>query len=787
MIEERRLRLTMGALLHDIGKVVYRAAEEQTRHEISGRDFVAEGSMKLKEKEIMDCVRYHHARDMKNAELAQDALAYIVYMADNLAAATDRRKAGDESGQGKTFDRRMPLAPVFNRLNGNDGNWYYAPSKTNVERDINYPEEERHDFDASYYRDILRKIDDNLKGMECSEHYIQSLMDVLEANLSFVPSSTNEQELPDISLYDHLKLTAAFAGCIHAYLEAGEERDYRRVLFQEGTKFYQEKAFLFAILDLSGVQSFLYTITTKKALKNLRARSFYLDILMEHLADELLEDLGLTRANLLYSGGGNCKLLLPNTEQTKQKFSDFLHRANQWFLEHFDISLYLAGSYEECSGDHLKDVPEGSYPSLHIHLAQKLSDHKAGRYTAEEILQLNQKTAENTVRECKVCRRAGAVDEDDCCPICAALQQFSAHILNDAFFMTVRGEMMEGLPLPGGYSLIGGNREKVLELQKANMAKRIYGKNRFYTGKGLATKLWVGDYHAEDEFKELAEKSEGIQRLGILRADVDDLGQTFAAGFASEKYGNRYMTLSRTAALSRQLSMFFKLHIRKLLERPAYILSDKNKEQRHAAIVYSGGDDLFIVGAWDDVLELSIDLRRALERYTEGTLTISAGIGVYPENYPVSAMAEETARLEEASKGLSGKSAVTLFDESGSETYHWKELEEGVFGEKYREISEFFADTEERGKNFLYRILLLLRGREKKINFARYVYLLSRMEPDHRSSTEQQARYRAFASRMLQWIQRDEDARQLATAIQIYVYLTREKGGTEDGHENHNQ
>ena len=38
--------------------------------------------------------------------------------------------------------------------------------------------------------------------------------------------------------------------------------------------------------------------------------------------DELLDGCGLTRANIIYSGGGHCYLLLPNTaagQQTDRK------------------------------------------------------------------------------------------------------------------------------------------------------------------------------------------------------------------------------------------------------------------------------------------------------------------------------------------------------------------------------------------------------------------------------------------------------------------------------------
>lgn len=48
--------------------------------------------------------------------------------------------------------------------------------------------------------------------------------------------------------------------------------------------------------------------------------------MMEHIIDTLLEKLELSRANLLYSGGGHCYLLLANTEDTLHKLKDWKKR-----------------------------------------------------------------------------------------------------------------------------------------------------------------------------------------------------------------------------------------------------------------------------------------------------------------------------------------------------------------------------------------------------------------------------------------------------------------------------
>ncbi|WP_234901075.1 hypothetical protein, partial [Mycobacterium tuberculosis] len=75
------------------------------------------------------------------------------------------------------------------------------------------------------------------------------------------------------------------------------------------------KAFLLTTFDVSGIQDFIYTIHSSGAAKMLRARSFYLEMLTEHLIDELLARVGLSRANLNYSGGGHA-YLLPFSDET---------------------------------------------------------------------------------------------------------------------------------------------------------------------------------------------------------------------------------------------------------------------------------------------------------------------------------------------------------------------------------------------------------------------------------------------------------------------------------------
>lgn len=551
-MKDEEVKLVIGALLHDIGKVVYRQGQDKRKHSQSGYDYLKE-QIGLTDKEILNCVRYHHADGIKGASISEDDFAYIVYIADNIASAVDRRdKEEAESG----FQIHTTMQPVFNLLNGNHGNMYYRPMMLNPDGEINYPVPIQGEFDEIQYNIILQNISDNLKGIDWNTEYVNSLLEVLEANLSYVPSSTSKQEVADISLYDHLKLTAAVASCIYAYLRGKDIANYKQELFQNAVSFYDEKAFLLTSLDISGIQKFIYTISTKNALKTLRSRSFYLEIMMEHIIDMLLQDLSLSRANLIYCGGGHCYLLLPNTEEVRSGFDAFCRKINQWYIQNFQVSLYIAGGYVPCSCNELHNIPNGSYSSLFQQLSAMLSQKKSNRYSASDIKMLNHRNVKDYDRECSVCKRIGQVNELGRCSVCENIEKFSAKVLQAKIFTVTMDAQVDGLPLPGDCKLITDTEETLKDrMQNDIYFVRAYGKNKMYTGKHIATKLWVGDYTTGSSFEEFARMADGIDRIAVLRADVDNLGQAIVAGFNDPKNENRYVTLSRTATLSRQLSL----------------------------------------------------------------------------------------------------------------------------------------------------------------------------------------------------------------------------------------
>lgn len=687
-MDNKHISIIIGALLHDIGKVLYRD-NDRRNHSESGYDFLKE-RIKIEDKgmlkNILEQVRYHHKAYLEKAKIDRSSPAYITYMADNIAAATDRcDNESDEFG----FDINMSLESIFNILNQNKKKAIYEKvSFEEIKNSVNFPIEKdklnKAGSDRDIYYRIKTHISEILKSINYDKYYINSLLSALEADLSFIPSSTSKKELADISLYDHVKVTAAIASCIYLYFNEENITDYKAELFDTKSQiFYKKNIMLLFSMDISGIQSFIYDIQSEDALKNLRSRSFYLDTLLESIIDNLLERLELSRANLLYSGGGHAYLLIQNTAQAKEILNKFEKDTNKWFLDNFKTALYIAMAYTVCNAYDLQNKESGntseenkesgSYKGLYSRISSKLSMRKMNRYSAEAIRGLNNLDNSDKERECAICRRSDKLIRDgkgrDICRICYSFINISRNVMEKQFLKVISGEaadknsraLKNTVPLPYGEYLVIEEIPKNESIQAVIRPDKgyikSYIKNDFYIGYSLNTKLWIGDYKSHNTLEELVKAGEGIDRLGVLRADVDNLGSAVSSGFDKV-----YNSISRNTALSRNLSIFFKFYINNILKNPVFSLDgDAKPRKRNAAIIYSGGDDLFIVGAWKDILEFSIDLYESFKKFSLDSLPLSAGYGVYESKYPISYIAEDAGRLESLSKKKEGKNSITLF------------------------------------------------------------------------------------------------------------------------------
>lgn len=819
--------LIKGALLHDIGKVCYRTGK-RINHSKLGGDFLEQYLKAGEEAErLLNCVRYHHKDYLQKAKLDKNDLAYIVYEADNIASGMDRR---ENEGEEKGFDPKLNLDSIFSVFYS-DKKIQVANKYSLIYKDINkafnYPQKDISLATNSNYEALLNKIKSHFITKDINQISINQLLQIIEEGFSYVPSSTNRAEVCDISLYVHSKITSAVASCMKLYFDEQQIQDYKKYCFNSGSKIFRnEKIYLLVSGDISGIQDFIYTIPSKGALKTLRGRSLYIDLLLEEFIDEYLEQIGLSRANVLYSSGGHFYILAPNIEDTKKSIDKLQAKMNRWLMENIGINLYLAIGTAECSANNLmKSEAQGNLFAI---VNKKLKDDKTIRYSKDEdFLEyiFNVEKEEDTAKkECNICHNLVDKlwkynsDEEIACEFCLNLYKLGQDILTQDLVFVISEEKIDG-----GIKIFGKDKDLYMyavNIEDIDMFKgkilRIYSKNNLLEN-DLAIRLYLADYSAKNEndevmtFDDLAKSSckidKGIKRLGVLRLDVDDLGIAFSSGFVSDKNkiedNLRYATLSRYADLSKDISMFFKVAINKIcagdligcvdFEESAFnIFGIAKAKKRKVNIIYSGGDDLFLVGAWDEVLEVAIDINRAFKQFTNGKLTLSAGMAMFSPTYPISKMAEIAGLLVQMSKNRKDKNSIALF---GMETnlkangqleckhiYTWADFEMKVCKEKMNYLLarlSFDGDKFNKlsvGKSLIYRLMDLIQlADEDKLNIARFAYVLARMQPKQDKDEQKRKVYEDFVSKMYQWINNNEDKKQLATALNLLVYYLRDK------------
>ena len=742
-MKKEKIDLVYGSLLHAIGKVIQGSSYDE-------RDIGTIGSEWFKRfsdnKKIAQQIAKATSIDV-TTELAPDSLVYITSAAAKIASGLKEAVKTQERKE----DFLSKQSDIFNVFSDSPSQRYFNARPLELGGEPNYAKESIEPSDQSDYDRIVEILEKEFERFDFSQSQIDALLNLLESTLSYVPVSTRTKELSDISLATYSRLTAGFALAIEEYLADKKCRDYEKVLGQDLEAFYSEKAFLLASFDLSGIQDFIYNIATVGAAKQLKARSLYLDFMGEHIVDSLLEKLELTRANLLYVGGGHAYFILPNTEKTIEILASFEAEFNQFLVQHFHTGLYVAFGWSPFSANDMTTTLE-NYRKVYQTTSRMISQKKISRYDAKTLLELNQ-GGKSSQRECAICHSVEKLtkhNDQEVCHICAGMYRFSKEIQEQYYLVTKE----KGLPIGPGAYIRGVSKDELAQEEWT----RVYVKNSYSTDLLKATHVFVGDYkYAEiDQYAKLSQESgQGIKRLAVVRLDVDDLGAAFMAGFSYQE-GGKFNTLARSATFSRSMSLFFKVYINQFAK------------EKKLSIIYAGGDDVFAIGSWQDIIEFTICLRQNFIKWTNGKLTLSAGIGLFPDKTPVSLMAEETGKLEGAAKD-NDKDSISIFDKDY--TLKFDQFIDNVYRGKLEHIRYYFNIQDERGKSFVYRLIELLRNYDR-MNIARLAYYLTRLEDQ--TPKDKKEDFRTFKDLFFSWYTGSEIERKEAEmALLLYVYEIR--------------
>ncbi|ADH62614.1 CRISPR-associated protein, Csm1 family [Allomeiothermus silvanus DSM 9946] len=703
--------IALSGLVHDIGKLYQRAfwsrapegwafddhshpaytAWALQRHHRLFRKVGLEPSL-LQE----TATRHHEGWRDKPRYQPQTPEQWCVALADTYASR-ERQESDGQSGH--TPD--TPLKSVFANLRVQDAygqrNWGYSMVRERQEVGQKpgeaYPEPVPN-VSQDTYRRVAERLDARLAELSrftlSPEALLSNLLGVFQELLWNVPSDTQGE--PDVSLFDHLRLTGAIAAALWAYHGGSPSI--------EALRDESPEKFLLVLGDLGGIQSHIYRIQGAQTgvgglAKRLRARSLEVSLAAEAKGLDLLERTGFTPLQRIMSAGGKFYLLLPNTEAVLKALDEVRREWEAWALEQGATLLPFLAAYAF--------APSGfkSFSRVLGEAHRKLAEAKLNPLSSR----LNTpylSVGGVSLRPCRACgvRPAKSATNELCygCERDAHLGRLVPKRKEVGFFVpeapephyrfpasraalepsdtyTLRTHLeFTPAPHPWEVRLLAGHVPTLKDALGTGRWRNLAE----YQAWAKEQKLWEEEEDGREAgdpltLAELAEFSTGTKYLGALMLDADRMGEAFASGLMDEK-GHDRSSPSRTASLSRMLELFFAGEVLELIKNPKTYqhrlgwdgLKAREKAERYPLIysVYAGGDDLFLLGPWDVLLEFALDLEALYRQFTQHPkLTLSGGFVLVNPSLPIPLLAEAVQEAEKAAKAA-GRDRLHLFGQS---------------------------------------------------------------------------------------------------------------------------
>nr|WP_207790907.1 type III-A CRISPR-associated protein Cas10/Csm1 [Thermaurantiacus tibetensis] len=461
--------------------------------------------------------------------------------------------------------------------------------------------------------------------------------------------------------------------------------------------------------DFTGIQQFVFggaAETQKKAARLLRGRSAMVSLLTELAALALLDELALPPTSQILNAAGKFLIVAPNCENARAAVARVRERLDDWFVAEtfglFGIALAATAASPE------DFVADGRFAAVQQRLWEELEVAKrrifalAGTGAPEPI-----RAADFAFGACRFDGRLPAapgleVDREGAHPLSADAIALGAALADpsDTRLLVFRAD---GAPdatgmldldyfgyrvlLTGSADATGnfgafaadGRLRRAFDLSLpgpeadavpwSGYARRAIAAHVPVAGHDPAAdprfdglepvargQMLTFEHLARADRDVLADdRVVGVEALGVLKGDIDDLGALFARMPGKPSF-------ARFAELSRRVNAFFTLWVPHRLAADATL--------RNIYTVFAGGDDFFFIGPWRTTRRFAEALREDFRRYVAENPAIhfSAGYAMAKPGFPVRQLASaaddalEQAKGRKAPDGKPLKDAIALFD-----------------------------------------------------------------------------------------------------------------------------
>lgn len=596
---------------------------------------------------------------------------------------------------------------------------------------------------------------------------VDILLSALEHTTWCVPSST--VDLPNISLFDHSRTTAAIAVCLASFgMDSKDEKSTE--LDWEKVKTNTSKPFRFLVIDLAGIQDYIYDMNKsgfKGMAKVLRGRSFFVNAILEGIEIALLETLGLPRIVRLMDAGGKLIFLLPNRDDIEDRIRDFRVSLETGLMKEthgklkvlfglgvsFGVDCFLNNKCPETTIEKhypLNDAYKSAFKALEKAKLRPYSIYL--KQTADVQLEKEAEEEKNPYKNgaCESCgklpgKRKWQNEKEYYCDNCYSHREIGKDLLEGKFILFRKiskdDNKHNSCVLPGLVWKDKNNKEHVyvLEILKSYNSDKLKNASSigFLWNDEKDSDLSLGHriiYKASyarrcqkeeipflnDEVKEMSieendlltfehlsakAKQQGAARyIAAVSGDVDNMGDLFEGLLERET-----APLTMAVSVSRQFDFFFS----------GILDSHLRKTKKNIYTVYAGGDDLFYIGAWNDILDEVYEWRKLFGDYVANhpNVTFSVGVSLHHPNLPINRIRydaeEQLKQAKNANKNDSkDKNRISVWDTP----MKWMDKtndEWSKFVIEYKNLLEVAMESESLKTAMSYRLLEYSRSAKR--------------------------------------------------------------------------
>jgi CRISPR-associated protein Csm1 len=398
------------------------------------------------------------------------------------------------------------------------------------------------------------------------------------------------------------------------------------------------ESYLLICGDFFDMQKALFKgVSTPNAHKLLQAKSAYIEIFIHLVAYRICDQLGLSPDAILSCYGGGFEILSPTIdiqtlEELRQSFDNFC-------LSHFYGLGGLRLIWIDCTSDMWHDPKR--YRTLRREIEWRMEDARYRMFdlpNRQALLVYDEDIHHQSL--CSICnlRKGG---DDSICELCRQWIQLGEFLVHNKRVALVRqGGEMEFFD---GYGIVLGDSSDAMT--SIDFSQRSY--------------CAINEEGEIASLSDLAEQSgqteHALKALGLLKGEIDGLERFLEQNHLKESSVHYH-------SLMASLEQFFKHHLSHLM-RQSY---------PNTYMVFAGDRAFFVMGAWDQMIDLAKEVEEDFREFTHQRLSLSMGIVIASPLTSIEYLALSCHSALEASKHFQEESAITLF----GETVSWRSYRE---------------------------------------------------------------------------------------------------------------